>query len=734
MSFLQELKRRNVLRVATAYIVGSWLLIQVSETIFPLFGFGAAPARLVVIVLAIGFVPSLIFSWVFEITPEGLKRDADVDREQPITQGTGKKLDRIILVVLALALAYFAFDKFVLDPARDQSKFEIARQEGRTEAIVDSYGDKSIAVLPFVNMSDDANNEYFSDGISEELLNLLSKIPEMRVISRSSAFSFKGKEMSVPVIATQLNVAYVLEGSVRKAGKQVRITAQLIDARSDTHLWSETYDRELEDIFAVQDEISAAITHALKPLLGLKLIVAPQAVVVTNTEAHDAYLRGRYLVLQRTQSAIESAALEFEKAIALDPDYALAHAELAITTILLQSYGNLGRDESRTKAYHHAERSMALDPNLAEAHAATGFLAGGISAYEESLSHYEKAIEINPSYSDVYNWKATEHGRLGQYGEELVARETGLRLDPLSLIIHVNYLSDLMHRDRLDEANLELEKLVSTAPAFAASMRGNLASVGGNWADMIIGNLDAMQIDPKVITRDELPAAFAIVGLKREVLPTSRTQSLLILGKTGDAATLAEKRLAEGRVVSLWSRRVAGLALAAAGDYARARPFLEDMWQRRGRVVREGLFEVNHAAALIAIRRDAGEYAEVSELLAAIRDNVRRYREAGLTGRFWTFNVDYEEGLATFLGGERERGLALIAKAAEDGFFIMPNQAYLQTLYDDPGFAPILASQQARQQSERNRFLAIVCPDNPYAAVWQPAEETCEQFAAKSGN
>ena len=257
MSFLKELKRRNVLRVGAAYVVGSWLLIQVAETIFPLFGYGDTPARMVVIVLAIAFIPSLIFSWAFEITPEGLKRDADVDRDLSVIQTTGKKLDRIILVVLALALAYFAFDKFVLDPARDAVELatatQEAHQEGRSEALVDSYGDKSIAVLPFVNMSSDPEQEYFSDGISEELLNLLAKIPELRVISRSSSFAFKGGKIDIPTVAKKLNVAHVLEGSVRKAGNQVRITAQLIDARTDTHLWSETYDRELANIFAVQD-------------------------------------------------------------------------------------------------------------------------------------------------------------------------------------------------------------------------------------------------------------------------------------------------------------------------------------------------------------------------------------------------------------------------------------------------------------------------------------------------
>ena len=395
MYFLNELKRRNVLRVGAAYIVSSWLLIQVAETIFPLFGYGDTPARLVVIGLAIAFIPSLIFAWVFEITPEGLKRDADVVREHSISQTTSKKLDRIILVVLALALGYFAFDKFVLDPARDAELVEETTQKVRTDLLVESYGDKSIAVLPFVNMSDNQGNEYFSDGISEELLNLLSRIPEIRVISRSSAFSFKGKEVDIPTIATQLNVAYILEGSVRKAGSQVRITAQLIEASSDTHLWSETYDRELENIFVVQDEISAAIVEALKEHLGLQVEMAPMVNATTSTEAHDAYLRGRHLLVQRG-TRVAGAVREFKKAIALDPDYALAHAELAVATLIRGFYGDLTYTEAVTMATPHVEHAMALDPILAEAHAAAGLLSRVHENPEEALSHFEQAIKNQP--------------------------------------------------------------------------------------------------------------------------------------------------------------------------------------------------------------------------------------------------------------------------------------------------------------------------------------------------
>ncbi len=732
MSFLNELKRRNVLRVGVAYVVGSWLLIQVAETIFPLFGFGDTPARLVVIVLAIAFIPSMVLSWVFEITPEGLKRDADVDREQSITHVTGKKLDRIILVVLALALGYFAFDKFVLDPAKDQTKIETARQEGRTEAFVQSYGDKSIAVLPFVNMSDDAGNEYFSDGISEELLNLLSKIPEMRVISRSSAFSFKGKDIDIPTIATQLNVAYILEGSVRKAGNQVRITAQLIEARSDTHLWSETYDRELVQIFKVQDEISVAIIAALKERLGLEFEAVSLEIAAVNTEAHDAYLRGRHLIVQRTKATVEGAVKEFEKAIALDPDYALAHAELAMATLLSSIYGDLTDPEAISKATPHIERSLALDPNLAQAHAAKGFLFRRQREYEEALTHFERATQINPNYSMVHTWMALLLGELGRYKEANPIFESALRLDPVSMVAIINLVASLTRQNRLDDAERELEKLASIAPAWYARYQGLLTSVGGKWANELLGILDFLQINPEGGTF--LSWLLAVLGLEKEVLADSENLSpyeLIVLGKPRDAVTTAEARLSENPA-SIRARCDLGLALAAAGDYIRARPLLEEARRKSsGRVTYDGLFRIDEAAALIAISRDAGEETGVSELLVAIRDNVRRYHEADWTGTLLELNADFDEGLAAFLAGEREKGLALIAKAAEEGYFILPKVAYLQTLYNDPGFIPILANQEARQARERKIFLDIVCTDNPYVDVWQPAEGTCERYAAE---
>ncbi len=714
-----ELKRRNVVRVAVAYAVVSWLILQLTDVLMPLLALPEWVDRLVFLLLVIGFPLALIFAWAFELTPEGLKKEKDVDRTESITQNTGRKLDFAIIAVLAVALVFFV------------STHQWGSKTGNAKIV-----DKSIAVLPFVNMSSDPEQEYFSDGISEELLNVLSKIPGLRVSARTSSFQFKGENLDIIDIGQQLNAGLVLEGSVRKAGPKVRITAQLVDARSGFHLWSETYDRELENIFVLQDEISAAIVMALKEHLGLEVEAAPRVIAAANTEAYEAYLRGRHLVAQSTPAATEDAVHEFERALSHDPDYALAHAELAIATVFVMRNSS----EAIARAAPHVERAMALDPTLAEAHAATGALSWRQLKLEDALTHFRHAVQINPNYVIVYVWMGSLlNFDLGRYDEAFQMRATAMRLDPLSIPTIVYYVQALIERNRLAEADRELEKIASIFPHVYAYRRGTRTSRGGNMADAVLGSLDALRINPEYLrVKIGLPYHLAALGLEKEALAIAerpRPFVLSYLGKPRDAVTTAEARVAE-EPNSLAARANLGLALAGAGDYARARPILEEMWRRTGGRIakRSDLFHTASAAALIAVRRDAGEEAKVGELVAAIRDNVRRYRKAGIVGDGRSFGADYEEGLASYLSGDREVGLALLDKGTEDGVFMPMNEAYLQSIYDDPGFAPILARQKARQVRERGKILAIVCTDNPYEAVWQPAEGTCERFAASGGN
>ncbi|MDX1509362.1 MAG: hypothetical protein R3358_13835, partial [Woeseiaceae bacterium] len=315
MSFLDELRRRNVLRVAAAYLVAAWLIVQVAETIFPLFGFDETPARIVVIILAVGFVPALVVAWVFELTPEGLIRDTGGDAGADAAGN--KRFDRIIMLTLAAAVILFGVHTFIIDPAADRAAVDAARSEGEVAALRQSFGDKSIAVLPFVNMSSDPEQEYFGDGIAEEILNLLEKVPGLLVTSRTSSFNFRNSGMSAKEIADELGVVHILEGSVRKSGNTLRITAQLIDSRVDGHLWSDKYDRELVDIFDIQDEVAARVVEELK----IKLDVDMPTSTRHDPQAYALYLKARTLLQTDDPNALDEVKRLLEQALQIEPDF-----------------------------------------------------------------------------------------------------------------------------------------------------------------------------------------------------------------------------------------------------------------------------------------------------------------------------------------------------------------------------------------------------------------------------
>ena len=522
MLFFNELKRRNVLRVAAAYVVVAWLLIQVAETIFPLFGFDDSPARIVVVVLAIGVIPALIFAWAFEMTPEGLKKESEVDRTQSITPHTGKKLDRMIMVVLALALGYFAFDKFVLDPQREAeqqqqqaeqlaSVAQEARQEGRTEALVESYGDKSIAVLPFVNMSSDEEQEYFSDGLSEELLNLLAKIPELRVISRSSAFSYKGKDFKIADVGRELNVSNVLEGSVRKAGNMVRITAQLIKVDGDIHLWSETYDRSLDNIFVIQDEIASEVVNKLKiTLLGR----APDT-RKTDPEAYALYLQGRHLRHQTIAGAYDKAQALLQQALEIDPDYAEAWVELAAVYTNQANLSLRPYDEAFQLATEAINRAIAIDPEYAQAHANLSYIA---RSYDNDLvtaaRELQLALRLEPANTDIIRSAASLIMSLGRLDEAIALSEFVVGRDPVSPRSHSNLSLYYAYAGRWDDAIASAGTALALSPGYSGGFyQTGIALLFKGEAPAA---LEAMQAEKSIWGLIGLPLAYHALGLKDE--------------------------------------------------------------------------------------------------------------------------------------------------------------------------------------------------------------------------
>jgi len=477
-NFFAELKRRNVIRFAGLYLVGSWLLVQVASTVLPMFGAPEWLPRSIVILLAIGFLPALIFSWVFELTPQGLKRDEDVPPEESIAPQTARRMNRTIIAVLILALAYFAFDKFVLTPKR-----EAARVAAESTTTVDAH---SLAVLPFVNMSGDAANEYFSDGISEEILNVLARTPELRVVARTSSFSFKGKTREIPAIARELNVRMVLEGSVRKQEDRVRITAQLIDAKSGFHLWSETYDRKLQDIFAIQDEIAKAIGKELEVKLVRTGDAGKTSAGTRNLAAYDLYLRGIALWQTRRGDALWQALELFEKAVAADPEFAQAYAGQALVYAVVWDYsGRITASESFARATDLAARALALDPTLPEPYAVLGSVAATELRRATADALLRRAIALRPSFATAYQWRGTLLMTSGDLAGSLASLERATSLDPRSVIVANNHGWVLLTLGRYADAKARCATTLEFAPNFAGCLE-NVAL-----ADLLLSNFNA---------------------------------------------------------------------------------------------------------------------------------------------------------------------------------------------------------------------------------------------------
>ena len=507
MSLLEEIKRRNVLRIAGLYLVGAWLIVQVAGTVLPMFDAPAWLPRTIVVVLAIGFIPALVFAWAFELTPEGLKRDKDVDPSESITPHTGKAIDRIIMVVLALALGVFAFDRFVLSPqraaaARLQSSKEVAaaRKEGHSEALVESYGEKSIAVLPFVDMSAGKDQEYFADGISEELLNLLAQLPQLRVIARTSSFSFKGKEVDVATIAKTLNVAHVLEGSVRKSGDKLRITAQLIRTSDSSHLWSQTYDRKMIDVFQVQDEIAAAVVLQLK----IKLLGAAPEAKTTDPEAYALFLQARDRYRQYNAVAFEQAIALYKQALAIDPTYAPAWNGLAVVYFGQIDLDLLAADHGLALAREAIRTALEHDPSFAPAYGTLARFEGFIERdYAAAARHLEQAMALDPTGLEIINDASQVARRLGrlelaiQLGEYQVAR------DPLSTSGYDALGAAYRWRGQLPESIAAYRKEVSLSPDAA-------------WAHFVLGSVLLQTGDAEAALaefRKEPSESFRLTGL-----------------------------------------------------------------------------------------------------------------------------------------------------------------------------------------------------------------------------
>ena len=700
MTFLSELKRRNVLRMAVLYVVAAWLIMQVAEVLIALATLPEWIGPMVLAVLAVGFPIAVILSWFYELTPEGIAVETGETAES-IVWVSGRRTDFVIIAMLTAAVLMFAWDKWWKSPPPELS----------------------IAVLAFENMSADPEQEYFSDGISEEILNLLAKIPALDVRARSSSFSFKGKDIAIPAIAEQLHVAYVLEGSVRKAGDRLRITAQLIEARNDSHLWSEIYDRDADDVFAIQDEIAAAISESLRLHLASDAGDKPRAIKSASIKAYDAYLKGRNLLRQRGADNMRAAIREFERALRLDDEFAPAHAQLAIAIIQRGRRGEISLDEVLRTTVPRLERAQELEPDLAEMHVGWGELASLKGDRETAIEHYRNALAANPRYGDALNWLWIALDALGRYEEADALIEQARVVDPLDRVVLFNYAEWLCNLGRIDEARALADEVLLQDDRWGNWIHANISMFYEGkladalpyalemqhhmWASRILAWVgeyeEARRMDPDysywVDTDEGNWESAAQVWQEQLKITPDDTETLVLAskamlnwGRPGEALPLLEQALAkapDGRPIDFFLGHMATLELAElrrqSGD--------EDGAQSAAWTVRQDI------AALRAAGRDYFDLA-IAEAALAIFDN------------------DIDRGIDS-LGKAVERGLR------DRNIHTLPTFA-MDQLEGNPRFAALLEHLESLIAEEHKKVLQLICFDNPTPDDWRPLPETCE--------
>jgi TolB-like protein len=590
-NFFAELKRRNVYKVAIAYGVVAWLLMQVASQIFPFFEIPNWAVRLVVLLLVIGFPVAMILAWAFELTPEGIKRTESAD-ELPKKTSRNRAWLYVVVIGGAISASLFFFGRYTA----------ISKQGGLTELPA-----KSIAVLPFDNLSCDPDNAYFTEGIQDEILTRLAKVADLKVISRASTQRFKSAPDNLPVIAKQLGVTNILEGSVQKSANQVRVNVQLINALTDAHLWAEIYDRKLTDIFAVESDIAKTIAETLRAKLTGPEKHAISAKPTDDPEAHQLYLKGRFFWNKRSGSDLLKAIDYFSQAIEKDPNYALAYAGIADSYNVLFFFSSAGiaPKEAFPKAKAAALKALAIDNTLGEAHNALAYV---LFSYDWDFAgaerEFRRAIELNPNYATAHQWYSEFLSAMGQHAEAITEIKRAQELDPISLIIN-SVVGVIYERDRqYDEAVRQLRSTLAMDQNFgpAHQVLFSTYEANDNYEEAIV----------------ERQAAVLAYGRESPEVASKRTQAL-------------RKAYAKGGARGYWQERLDQVTEDAKGSYVppsdlartyarlgqkdEALEWLEKAYNERD----EELLHVNERAAFDNLRSDPRYTALVEKVFGATK-------------------------------------------------------------------------------------------------------------------
>lgn len=503
-NFFAELKRRNVYKVAIAYIFAGWALSQGIAQVFPVFDVPNWVIRSIVVVIILGLPVGLVLAWMFELTPQGIKRTETADAMPEATRK--KKYVWIYVVVIGAAISIGLF-------------FLGRYSAGNMTALPAGITNKSIAVLPFENLSEDKGNAYFAEGVQDEILTRLAKVADLKVISRTSTQRFKSAPNDLREIAKQLGVTHILEGSVQKASDQVRVNVQLINALNDAHLWADTYDRKLTDIFAVESEIAKTIADTLQVKLSGSEKTAMSKKPTANPEAYELYLKGRFFWNKRTSADLRKAVDYFNQAISKDSNYALAYAGLADAFGLFPDYGVGSPTESYPRAKNAAMKALELDNTLGAPHAALGLVYTNFDHdFAKAINEFEQAIRLDPNYATARQWFNVPLQASGQFDRAVAESKRAIELDPLSLIINADLAFVYFNGHRFDDALAQSRKTLEIDPNFHV-VRGYLAlalQFKGELSDAIPEFRTAAASNDEPFSQSLLAQALARAGMRDE--------------------------------------------------------------------------------------------------------------------------------------------------------------------------------------------------------------------------
>ena len=716
--FIKELRRRQVFGVVIIYVIAAWTLVQAADVraVQDMF---YVDAQLVLLGAIVGFPFAIVAGWFYDIRKNGVFRTPPASSNGSFDERLGGR-DLVFLSLLAIFWATGTYFSYVPPPI-----------------------DRSIAVFEFENRSHDPDSAILAYGVRDDLNIHLGLIRQLRVIESKSVDKVD-RSRPMNQIGRRLGASYLLMGSIERIADRVRVNVILVDSKDESQTWAGNFDRELttNNLFEIRGGIARAVADKLRMNLteqeGRGIDERPTDVL----EALFAHARGRSLLEQRNGPSLERAVVEFKKAIELDPNYAQPHAGLAITYTLLiggafgEGYGKIDFDEAMALAAPHVARAMELGPDLAESYAAKGKHVWPSNS-DEALVNFRRALEINPSIPDVRNWMHIILNRRGDFAEGFLLLDEAVRNNPLSVPLNWNRVEELARRGRADEAEEARQNLQSICEWCASVDKKIWLSHGSAWANLIIGTLEFRAANDKPVQpRDDVKYKLASIGLAAEAVKIADDQDpqvLMVTDRDAVSKWLAENDI--GRQTPEWDGWNGAYVFPWVGMYADALPILNEIWTKG---VPDGHFisvrwpETFIMEAIIAARRAAGDEAGAREVLDYMYENARRHRDAGLVATFWEVSVDYQEGVAHYLSGERERGLALIVKAANDGYWLTPPAKFQDAMYGEPEIVEVLEMQGRLAERERKKLLNIVCNDNPYASVWGPMPETCEAHIAAS--